>query len=752
MKDNIIILTDTIKKYDKNASDFFETLMMNPTCVYDIQKSNLKNNPYYNKILDILSEYDSYIYIKNIESKYNKTSASNSIEIFEFYKKCLDPIKNYELLKSLKYFNPNKSKIKKIFDTYLFRNKDYYIKLFENLKTMYAESKDFNKIKEYLIKVNLYNTNFIWFLIYSVDFSNEDKSILLDIIKNIFVDIEEVYILKSLLDDDIDIIKQFINKDIKIEPLVNKYNYLYINFYGNDVVYKYLDFLNKYKKIKVSKEQIDSELEIINRILSFYNNNKNIDDLIKYIGHIYTLNKKRLYEMIIRAKYYVNNSMYNSINEVFLQIFKKLDSYIYAYILILTEEKEEIIFEYLYNIGINKVKLNTLYSKVCLYPYSIGDINKIKLCINKYINDYDNIVINIKKEKFKKVENLYKNNINTNEIYEYINNELNLKKNSFAKMKFEIRHILTKEELDNYNKIIRACFYQDYSQAVIISNILSIGFKYIYCLLEKNMLPSRLEYTIMGLHIDKYNLTALELQKIKLFITKYTSSYNLKKGKNLLIKKELQEKEKNTKLNENLVTAIDIVTDYIENKGEGTSKDLLDSVKTLKYFDHPLYTSYVNYQENKMSKNYAVILNTIRKMIELILSGIEVGDRIRPFDILDYYSMTKLGFYQLLDIARCLDESEYRVLKQFTRRNTITYMLNISDIYKTETIIGVKFDKNNHPISGTGRVIKYEEKKYLIDYLINNNIPVNQVSYKALFDRYINGYFNMNSNNTKIKF
>lgn len=213
--------------------------------------------------------------------------------------------------------------------------------------------------------------------------------------------------------------------------------------------------------------------------------------------------------------------------------------------------------------------------------------------------------------------------------------------------------------------------------------------------------------------------------------------------------KEAQIAEKNQlKEIEFLPDAIRLINKFIEdniNKGEFCQKNGID----LKYFDDCLYVLekyndelYLKYKEkiNEQQKNrFAVISENIRKIVECIKKGIQENDRIRDFDIIDYYLITKLNFYEIERISKSiLSSEEMRCLKTFITKNKMIKPIDVNQIMNEKNIVGVQTDEKGNLIEGTGREITVEEKQEVINYLHQNDIPINTKTYRVALKRYIN--------------
>ena len=56
--------------------------------------------------------------------------------------------------------------------------------------------------------------------------------------------------------------------------------------------------------------------------------------------------------------------------------------------------------------------------------------------------------------------------------------------------------------------------------------------------------------------------------------------------------------------------------------------------------------------ESKKSQRFIILFTTVKKIIEMIKTGIDNNGVKREFDLVDYYEYTKLSFDELLNIVK----------------------------------------------------------------------------------------------------
>lgn len=192
-----------------------------------------------------------------------------------------------------------------------------------------------------------------------------------------------------------------------------------------------------------------------------------------------------------------------------------------------------------------------------------------------------------------------------------------------------------------------------------------------------------------------------------------------------------------------------IIDDMILN-GE---KYFDESLSLVKKYNVPLYNKYKEKIEKHRQKNYIIMVNQIMTIISLLKNGIIENDIKRPFDVIDYFQVTKLSFSNILNVAKdmerrkIIDSKSFSFLARFCRNNLEAEKMKYSDI---ELVISEKQEFNcqknskGYPIPGTGEVISYEVKEKCVYYLINNNLPINYKTCHALLNRYKLGLLDLN--------
>lgn len=224
---------------------------------------------------------------------------------------------------------------------------------------------------------------------------------------------------------------------------------------------------------------------------------------------------------------------------------------------------------------------------------------------------------------------------------------------------------------------------------------------------------------------------------------------------------EQKQEDKIQKEQELLPVAVNIINQFINdniNKTAFCQKNNIDlklfddCVNLLNEYNKELYLKYKEKINEQQSNRYAIISENIKRIAECIKTGIvEENNVVRDFDILDYYSMTKLSFEELEKLSKpILNNDELRCIKTFITKNKNIKPLGpkgIEEIMSQKNIIGVEKDDRGNIIEGTGREITTEEKQQIINYLNQNSIPLNTKTYRVALRRYIDNKLFENEEN-----
>lgn len=163
-------------------------------------------------------------------------------------------------------------------------------------------------------------------------------------------------------------------------------------------------------------------------------------------------------------------------------------------------------------------------------------------------------------------------------------------------------------------------------------------------------------------------------------------------------------------------------------------------IETLQYHDQDLYQGYISKMNGDNTFKYSLIVEKVKMMVPQIKNGISG----RNFDIIDYYSYTRVPLDDVIRIIKDkLMPEETRIFRRFTGKYSNLKELNENNInYILNEITEVDCDRNKDGdvIKGTGRIITREEKIKIMNYIKNLQIPLNMATYRSCFDRYTKGY------------
>lgn len=145
---------------------------------------------------------------------------------------------------------------------------------------------------------------------------------------------------------------------------------------------------------------------------------------------------------------------------------------------------------------------------------------------------------------------------------------------------------------------------------------------------------------------------------------------------------------------------------------------------------------------------YNANISELIGIIDLIINGIFENDYNRPFDIIDYFNNATLSFNEILklrDLAfakKDISSNGYRAITRFIANNKkgeFAVEKDITAIYNELEKVSVLRDGERVLV-----VVTDDIKDSLINYLKENNVPINYYTYHAALTRYKNGYLMLN--------
>ena len=196
------------------------------------------------------------------------------------------------------------------------------------------------------------------------------------------------------------------------------------------------------------------------------------------------------------------------------------------------------------------------------------------------------------------------------------------------------------------------------------------------------------------------------------------------------------------------------VKDYCDSNN--LSEEVFERAKNIVFlYDRDKYNILVNEQKQKDKSRNKQITEEAENIIGLIKNGVtlENGEK-REFDLIDYYECTsippkKMPVYINKKIMTTdIDQFQLLYLKKFLNRynnNPFVFNpINVNDKLSAINIYDCKKDENGRLIPGTGKTISENEKIALIEYLVNNKIPLIEGTYDAGIKRIKNNTFGIN--------
>ena len=145
-------------------------------------------------------------------------------------------------------------------------------------------------------------------------------------------------------------------------------------------------------------------------------------------------------------------------------------------------------------------------------------------------------------------------------------------------------------------------------------------------------------------------------------------------------------------------------------------------------------------------KDKKAMLNVLEEILYEIRNGVVLKDgTVRSYDILDYYQNPYINSVMDINtnfdlIRNSIERKDLITFRKFMSENhpgTLLDSTMIKDMFSIKYEINTLKDKNGMPIPGTGRVITNNEKRMMIDYIIQNNLPLRSKIYKLALSRYI---------------
>ncbi|MBP3840580.1 MAG: hypothetical protein IK997_00480 [Bacilli bacterium] len=170
--------------------------------------------------------------------------------------------------------------------------------------------------------------------------------------------------------------------------------------------------------------------------------------------------------------------------------------------------------------------------------------------------------------------------------------------------------------------------------------------------------------------------------------------------------------------------------------------------------DFSFYTDFFDVVEKKKDTLMKMNLVAGVEIVKCIETGVENEDgSIREFDIIDYYTYTKLPpIKMVLLLRKYVNSPNLLFLKKFANKNDNDFVLRKNDIERRladRTVYNCKLDENGKIIPDSGIEISDVDKLFIFDYLRKNNIPVTDLTYAAGLRRFKRGIFKHKESETE---
>lgn len=187
------------------------------------------------------------------------------------------------------------------------------------------------------------------------------------------------------------------------------------------------------------------------------------------------------------------------------------------------------------------------------------------------------------------------------------------------------------------------------------------------------------------------------------------------------------------KLIEDLISSKKSRSLYCESNKISSTK-IRENLKLIEEYDKKSYELYINQilqNEANENKNNAVLALQMESMIK---NGIEEDGYTREFDIVDYYMITKRIPREFIKSAEeglgsAVKISELKRLLNKVYTNVSPLKLDENEILNNKVLVSV---------DGQEREITQEEKKNMLKFLKDNDIPQTEYTYRIMQLRLIN--------------
>jgi len=199
------------------------------------------------------------------------------------------------------------------------------------------------------------------------------------------------------------------------------------------------------------------------------------------------------------------------------------------------------------------------------------------------------------------------------------------------------------------------------------------------------------------------------------------------------IKDEFQKFQE--EVEEFLETKNENLQEFLESKGYSKWK-IQKYLELLKIQNNVLYQKWIEKVETKRSQRFAILCQRCQLILNYLKSGIVIDNEIRQFDLIDYYQLFSYDFATFLRIYKeKMSKSEIILTKKFMAKYETDKPISWDDILNWKIEYDFEKDKKGFPIAGTGKILSEEEKRYIVNILKENKIPVTVATFNLARQR-----------------
>lgn len=417
------------------------------------------------------------------------------------------------------------------------------------------------------------------------------------------------------------------------------------------------------------------------------------------------------------------------------------------------EEFSDIERQRLYSfIAVRDITL-TLYNRLNISLEGTSREERQKV-INKYCYDYCRSV-NWDNSRMDSIERLL--GLTSRKIKEYAKQHMIDNGISLEEMYITVEKV-KKQKLQNIGPNI--------TRNIVLENISKEdSFEKIKDIIEQSGIDaSYLKYSVSDyVTVYRTSLKDTLIDELKAKIDRYIAYKNKEKREKILKHKEEKMKKQELEEADMLVVAREVIIDFIDSESNlidyyvkskhMTLKVFKNYVNLVKKYDLDLYQRYYIKINNIRIKSYIYMINTVKTICFLLINNVEENGDKRPFDLLDYYSMTKLSLTELMEFVNVnrnkigINNDEYARLNRFVKKNNAYKEYSSTRINSFINSV-IKVEINNEEEKYVKTFTK-EELEAMINYLIINSIPINEKTLYLIRCRYINGSIDLFSNKSK---